>query len=186
MSACPICGTESPGNVARCPACNADLATAGALMDDILGSPPPPRAAPSARPAAKARPPYAAAAKTALLFGGGAAIGLGIVLAALAHVVAGDTANYTAFKTGLGAGGIIGLVSGSVWGATSVLETELGMSALIGMVMGAVEVTMHYYMEWMVLAQPDYAVYLYTLMGCGAGAAMGAFSVVLRSYREGR
>lgn len=186
MAACPICGTESPANVPRCPACNADLASAGALMGDILGAAPPPRAAAPAKPAAKKPIRYAAAAKAAFLWGGGGAIVLGIVLALLLHFVIGELGGSAAFATGMAAGGIIGLVFGSIWGVTSVLETELGISALIGMVVGAVEVTLHYYMEWMVIAQPDYAAYLYTLMGCGAGAAAGAFSVVLRSYREGR
>lgn len=184
MAACPICGLELPGNPARCPACNADLADASALMSDILGATPAPRPAAHAKPAVKVPIPYAAVALSALAWGVGAAALFGIIAAVPLHALLSERGTYTGFITGLGAGGVIGMVLGTVWGATSVLKTELGMSALIGLVLGAVEVTIHYYIEWAVLARGDLPVYMYTLMGCGAGAAVGACCAVFRSYRE--
>lgn len=184
MATCPVCGLELAGAVQRCPACNAAPSSAGALMNDILGTPPPPRSTAQPKPAEKAGIPYVAVATSALLWGWGCAAILALVVGALLHAIIGGTGNHSAFKTGLNFGGMLGFLLGSIWGITSALELELAKAALVGAAIGAADTTIHYFGESILIAAPDIRVYLYSMIGCGAGAAAGVFSVVLRNFRE--
>lgn len=183
MDACPICGVALAGSAKQCAVCGADLASAGALAGDIL-------ATPSARPIAPSKPPtpakidYRKVVITALLSGWVCAVVLGAVAGVLMHLIIGDQGDHTALKSGLNFGGMLGFLAGSIWGVTSTLELELGMAALAGCVLGAIDTTFHYFGESYLIAPPDVAAYLYTIMGAIAGALAGAFSVVLRNYRD--
>jgi hypothetical protein len=153
-------------------------------MNDILGTPPPPRSTAQPKPAEKAGIPYVAVATSALLWGWGCAAILALVVGALLHAIIGGTGNHSAFKTGLNFGGMLGFLLGSIWGITSALELELAKAALVGAAIGAADTTIHYFGESILIAAPDIRVYLYSMIGCGAGAAAGVFSVVLRNFRE--
>ena len=183
MAACPICGVALARPVKQCTVCGVDLASAGALAGDIL-------AAPAAKPVAPAKPPapakidYKKLVIRALLSGWVCAAVLGVVAGVLMHLIIGDTGDHTALKSGLNFGGMLGFLMGSIWGVTSTLELELGMAALVGCVLGAIDTTVHYFGESYLIAPPDVAAYLYTIMGAVAGALAGAFSVVLRNYRD--
>ncbi|NUM53595.1 MAG: hypothetical protein HUU46_08130 [Candidatus Hydrogenedentes bacterium] len=185
MAACPVCGVALPGNARQCPTCNADLANASALMNDILGAPPPPRAAPQQKPVEKKPIPYGKVIVTALLWGWACAAALGLALGAVMQFFVGGGPGSASFIAGLNSGGMLGFLIGSVYGAVTVLNLEMGKAAIVGLFIGAADTTIHYFGESILLAEPDFAAYLYTLMGCGAGAAAGALSVVLRNYREG-
>lgn len=183
MGACPICGVALARPAKQCAVCGADLASAGALAGDIL-------AAPAARPVAPARPPapakidYRKLVITSLLWGWACAAVLGVLAGILMHVIIGDTGDHTALKSGLNFGGMLGFLVGSIWGVVSTLELELGVAALVGCVLGAVDTTLHYFGESYLIAPPDVAAYLYTIMGAVAGALAGAFSVALQNYRD--
>ncbi|MCC6153545.1 MAG: hypothetical protein IT367_07280 [Candidatus Hydrogenedentes bacterium] len=182
MAACPICGVALAGQAKHCAVCGADLASAGALADDFLAAPPKPSA--PATPPAPAKIDYKKVVIAALLWGWVCAAALGVIAGVLMHFIIGDQGDHTALKSGLNFGGMLGFLVGSIWGVTSTLELELGIAALVGCVLGAIDTTLHYFGESYLIAPPDVAAYLYTIMGAVAGALAGAFSVVLRNYRD--
>lgn len=182
MAACPICGVTLAGQAKQCAVCGADLANAGALAGDFLATRPKP--AIPAKPPAPAKIDYKKVVIAALLWGWACAAVLGVVAGVLMHFIIGDQGDHTALKSGLNFGGMLGFLVGSIWGVTSTLELELAMAALVGCVLGAFDTTIHYFGESYLIAPPDVAAYLYTIMGAVAGALAGAFGVVLRNYRD--
>ncbi|MCC6795563.1 MAG: hypothetical protein IT366_10625 [Candidatus Hydrogenedentes bacterium] len=183
MGACPICGVALMGQAKQCAVCGADLASAGALAGDILAAPVRQSVAP-AKPPAPSKIDYKRLVIRALLSGWACAAVLGVVAGVLMHLIIGDQGDHTALKSGLNFGGMLGFLVGSIWAVTSTLELGLGMAALVGCVLGAVDTTLHYFGESYLIAPPDVATYVYTFMGAIAGSLAGAFSVVLRNYRE--
>lgn len=153
-------------------------------MNDILGAPAPPRATAQPKPAEKTPVPWPKVVIAALLWGWGGAALLGLILGGLMHVVIQETGGVTGLTAGANFGAMLGFLLGSVYGVVSTLGLEIGKASLMGMAIGAADTTIHYYGESMFIAPPDYAAYLYTLMGCGAGATAGALSVIFRNYRE--
>lgn len=184
MAACPICGMALAGAPQRCPACNSDLASASALMDDILGAPAAPPPSPQAKPIEKPRVNYGRVVMAAFLWGWAGGLVLGLGLGIVLHLLFGMQGNFAAFMGGVNFGGMTGFLLGSIWGVVSTLELDLGKAALAGAVLGAADATVHCLGESLLIAPPDFPPYMYSIVGCAAGAVAGAASAILREYRE--